>query len=199
MTHCFPSSKNLLFATLRLEPWARCALSGAAALFLVACGGGQYGNSRAYESLSAEQAALEGARPYDPVMARRFPEEWRKTSVDFFGIVTRRDDAADGSELTLSLRMLEARNLCADKSESSCKTTVSERPHGTIHVRVKFESPEDELGDNAVGIGSLVRVVGKLHEEHHAADDTEIATATYYRHWPRGAYVTTAAKDVMRR
>src|SRR6478609_8013385 len=51
---------------------------------------GPYGYAREYQPLSAEKSAVAGAREFDPVMAERDKEDWKKGSVTLFGIVTGR-------------------------------------------------------------------------------------------------------------
>jgi hypothetical protein len=44
-----------------------------------------------------------------------------------------------------------------------------------------------------------VRVIGKLNDEVDANDGAPVLVAGYYRHWPRGSFVTTADRDHMKR
>jgi hypothetical protein len=153
---------------------------------------GPYGFARSYQPLSAEQDAMEGAREFDPVMAERDKDEWKKSTVSLFGIVKARSSAKDGGAyLTLSMRTLSARNLCDDFDEGTCRVTVSEHEHATIHAIAKLSS-EDEVGEHSLGKGSLVRVVGKLTDEVDPDDGASVLRVSYYRHWPRHFYVTTA-------
>jgi hypothetical protein len=48
-------------------------------------------------------------------------------------------------------------------------------------------------------VGALVRVIGKLSDNVDATDGMPVIVASYYRHWPRNYYVTTAAAQHMRR
>jgi len=169
-------------------------------LLLVAChSAGPYGYSRTYQPLSAEEAAANGAREYDPVMAARDKEDWKKSPTSVFGVVKTRTQAKDGSAyLTLSMRTLSERNLCDDFDEDTCRVTVSEHEHAVIHATVKLAS-EDDIGANSVGRGSLVRVIGKLTDEVDADDGAPVLRASYYRHWPRNFFVTTADASHMQR
>lgn len=168
-----------------------CALAGCSSP-------GQYGYSRAYSPLDAEEKAVSGAREYDPVMAKRVPDEWKKSKVMLFGVVTARKDVAGaGTDLTVGMRALAERNLCDDADESSCRVTVSNREHATVHVLARLASGDD-IGKFSVQIGSLVRVVGHLSNDA-AEDGNPVVRAEYYRHWPRGEYVTTADSEHMRR
>src|SRR6187551_1388423 len=146
-------------------------------LLLLGChSAGPYGFARTYQPLSAEQNALEGAREFDPVMAERDKEDWKKS--------------------TVSMRTLSDRNLCDEFDEDTCRVTVSEHEHATIHAIVKLTS-DDEVGEHSVGKGSLVRVVGKLTDEVDPDDGASVLRVSYYRHWPRHFYVTTAMASGM--
>lgn len=158
---------------------------------------GPYGFARTYQPLSAEQSAVEGAREFDPVMAERDKEDWKKGAVMLFGVVKARSSAKDGGAyLTLSMRTLSDRNLCDDFDEDTCRVTVSEHEHATLHAVVKLTS-EDDVGEHSLGKGSLVRVVGKLTDEVDPDDGASVIRASYYRHWPRHFYVTTAMASGM--
>ena len=87
------------------------------ALLVAGCGSaGQYGHSRVYSPLPAEEAAAEGSERYDPVMVRRLPQEWQQKNIDVFGVVLARAEGRDGlTDLTLSVRRLAA--LCAGVTE----------------------------------------------------------------------------------
>jgi hypothetical protein len=160
---------------------------------------GQYGHSRVYSPLDAEEEALVGAKNYDPVMVQREPLKWKSKPVNVFGVVkTRNDGSAGAAYLTLSVRVLEPRNLCDTEDEDTCRVTVSEREHAVIHAHVKLESA-DHIGEHSIGSGSLVRIIGVLGDEVDTNDGMPVLRATYYRHWPRDYYVTTAARTHMRR
>ncbi len=160
---------------------------------------GQYGHSRVYSPLDAEEAALKGAKEFDPVMAQRKPEDWRGKPVSFFGIVMSRTEGPAGTEdLKLSVRGLEERNLCQSSDEASCRVTVGERERSIAHARVLL-SADDAVGKLSIGVGSLVRVVGLLEDGVSPQDGSPIVRATYYRHWPRNYFVTTAQRGQMLR
>src|SRR6188768_992639 len=101
-----------------------------------------------------------------------------------------------GAYLTLSMRTLSNRNLCEEFDEDTCRVTVSEHEHATIHAIVKLSS-EDEVGEHSVGKGSLVRVVGKLTDEVDPDDGASLLRVGYYRHWPRHFFVTTSMASGM--
>ncbi len=177
---------------MKLSSFLLCAL-------LAGCSSpGLYGYSRAYSPLDAEEKASQGSREFDPVMAKRMPDEWKKSKVLLFGIVKSRKEApGGGADLTLGMRALAERNLCDDADESTCRVTVSNREHATVHVVVKLASGDD-IGKLSVQLGSLVRIVGHLSDDS-AADGSPVIRAEYYRHWPRGEFVTTADSEHMRR
>lgn len=168
-------------------------------LGLSAChGAGPYGHAVNYAPLSDEEKAIAGAREYDAVMAGRQPEDWRNKPVVFFGVVTNRGSGHGGAYLTLSVRRLAPRNLCDNANdEDSCRVTVSDAEFGVIHA-VASLGAEDDVGEHSVGVGSMLRIVGTLGEDVDPNDAAPVLRATYYRHWPRGFFVTQAAASTMR-
>ncbi len=172
----------------------------AACLALAACSSaGPYGYSRTYTPLAEEEDAAAGAKEYDPIMAKRFPEEWRDKPVSIFGVVeSRGQGAGGGTRLNLSVRTLATQNLCDEGGEDTCRVTVSDREHSKAHVIVQLRSGDD-IGEKSVGPGSLVRVIGKFTDTVDNDDGAPIVNGTYYRHWPVHHYVTSAASSYMRR
>jgi hypothetical protein len=166
---------------------------------LLSCSAGRYGHSPKYAPLSGEEAAVAGAREYDPVMYARQPDEWRKGKVTLFGVVTgRAAGPGGGAYLTLSVRHLEEHNLCeSHNDDESCRVTVSDHDFGAVHAVVKVTG-EDDVGEHSVGAGSLLRIVGTFGENIDPNDGAPVLRATWYRHWPRYFFVTTAARGVMR-
>jgi hypothetical protein len=170
------------------------------ALILTACAGaGPYGHSPTYAPLSDEERASAGARDYDPVMFQRMPEEWHKKPSSLFGVVTARTPGpSGGAYLTMSVRRLEPRNLCdSSRDDDTCRVTVSDKDFGVVHAVVALRAADD-TGPESVGAGSLLRVIGKFGEGVDPADGAPVLRAEYYRHWPRGFYVTRAAARDMR-
>jgi hypothetical protein len=169
-------------------------------LALVACGSaGQYGHSPVYAPLGDEEAAAAGAKEYDPVMAKRSPDQWRGKTVSVFGIVVGRSAGSGGNAaVKLSVRTLEPRNLCDSSDDDSCRVTVSEHEHAVVHALLRL-STEDDLGEHSVGARSLIRVIGTITDEVDPSDGEPVLQAKFYRHWPRGYYVTTADRKYMRR
>lgn len=172
----------------------------AVGLLAAACGSaGPYGHAREYVPLGPEKKAAKSAVDYDPVMAQRMPDQWQGKRISVFGVVKQRSAGPSGAEkVTLSVRTLEARNLCENKSEDSCRVTVSEREHAVIHATLKLNK-DDNIGPKSVGIGSLVRVIGKIRDTIDNSDGNPVVQGEYYRHWPRNFFVTTAARNTMRR
>jgi hypothetical protein len=166
-------------------------------LFAFGChSGGPYGHSIEYAPLDEEETAVEGALEYDPVMAAREPRKWSAEKVMLFGIVERRKKSQGADvELSLSLRTLSSRNLCDEGGEDTCRVTVSDHEYGKIVAHVRL-SPDDDIGMQRVAINSLLRVVGKLKFDGQTPTSIE---ASYYRHFPRNEYVTTAARSYMQR
>jgi hypothetical protein len=174
--------------------------AGAAiALMLVGVGcsaAGPYGYARTYVPTDGEEAAVGEAREYDPVMSTRRPEDWKAEPVQLFAVVSSRERGPDGATLmNVSMRRVEARNLCGDESSQSCRVTVTAKAFATLRVLVKL-APEDDTGAHRVEPGSLLRLVGKL--ESVGGDDKPLLRASWYRHWPGDQYVTTAARAHMR-
>jgi len=162
-------------------------------------GAGPYDHAVEYVPVDHEEAAAKGARDFDPVMVQRQPEEWHATPVSLFGVVIARSPGAHGGAyLTLSVRRLEARNLCEFATDTStCRTTVSDKDFGVVHALVDLR-PEDDVGQHSLGPGSLVRVIGPLAQDPDPTDGSPVIRPTFYRHWPRYFYVTRSAAATMR-
>ncbi len=168
-------------------------------LSLAAChSSGPWGYAAKYAPAEGEETAANGAKEYDPVMYGREPEQWRKGTSTFFGVVTGRAPGPGGAaNLTMNVRRVEPRNLCTNKNdEDTCRVTVSDRDFGVVHALVMLR-PEDDIGEHAVGVGSLVRAIGKFSEDVEQ-DGAPTLRATFYRHWPRYFYVTKSNADLMR-
>jgi hypothetical protein len=169
-------------------------------ILAVGCGGGaSYNYARTYEPLSAEKAHL--ARSETPVsleQVKRDPNGYKGDELGWFGVVTGMGDLSDGkTRLSLSLRAHQERHLCGDERGSSCRVTVSEKDLGPFTVDVAL-SPEEKLGQDRVWFGSLLRVYGHPTGEYDA-EGGPLLDVTYFRHFPRGTYVTTASRGGMRR
>jgi hypothetical protein len=159
---------------------------------------GPYGHAVHYVELDDETAAVNGAREYDPVMAERQPEEWRRAKVVLFGVVESRAAGSAGQALVkLSVRRLDPRNLCESESdEDTCKVTVSDKDFGAVWALLPLHG-DDDTGPKAVGQKSLLRIVGTLGQDT-SPDGAPIVHAAWYRHWPVFTYVTHASASDMK-
>jgi hypothetical protein len=187
---------------MRAMRFAHVLSVGIAALVLAVAGcrgAGPYGHAPRYVELDEEAAAATGAREYDPVMALRQPEDWRKGKVTLFGVVESRAPGPAGHALLkLGVRRLEPRNLCESaQDDDSCRVTVSDKDFGAVWAMVPVRG-EDDSGPHAVGQRSLVRIVGTIGQDVAPADGSPIVHATWYRHWPPFFYVTRASARDMR-
>jgi hypothetical protein len=190
-------SESLVPSRLRAGTRVAVVLVG---LSLAGCNSaGRWGFSRVYSPASEEEDSAREAREYDPVMIAREPEAFRGAMLSVFGIVTERAQAKGGSAyLTLSMRTLAERNLCESADEQTCRVTVSDREHAVVHAIVKL-APGDDIGPESLQVGALVRVIGKLTDNVDGTDGMPVLAASYYRHWPRNYFVTTASSTHMRR
>jgi hypothetical protein len=168
-------------------------------LWLVGCASaGPWGHAPDYAPLQGEADATEQAREFDPVMAQREPDEWMKGTVRMFAVVLRGKQGGEAaSTLQVGVRKLSARNLCSGPEDDTCRVTVSDRDFATIRVSLEM-TPEDKVGTEAMSSGSLLRLVGVLKRDPEQPDKL-LLQAIWHRHWPRGAYVTEAFRDEMRR
>ena len=171
-----------------------------ASLVLSACASaGPYNFARNYQPLSAEKPHFKASEtPVSLEEVKRDPNGFRDRELGWFGVVTAIGDASHGkTRLELSLRAHQERHLCADESSKSCRLTVSERDLGTFTVDLPL-GPEQKEGKDRVWFGSLLKVYGRPTGEY---DDEggPIIDVSYFRHFPRGTYVTTASKSAMRR
>ncbi len=172
----------------------------ASALELVACrSAGPYGYAPSYVTTSDEVAATKDAREYDPVMYQREPESWRTSKSVLFGVVTARTAGPGGAAyLTVSVRRLEPRNVCANANDDdTCRVTVSDRDFGVVHAQAKLFGGDD-IGERSVGAGSLVRLVGTFGADVDPKDGAPILRASFYRHWPRHYFATKANAETLR-
>ena len=134
---------------------------------------------------------------YDDI--RRAPEPYRGRLVSFFGVVRSVGHGEGGaSRLALQVRTHQERHLCEEDSESSCRVTVSARDGGAFTAVVTLRQ-EDLDGENRLQTNSLVRVFGTVTPGEYDPEGGPVVQVQYYRHWPRGQYVTTASADSMRR
>jgi hypothetical protein len=169
-----------------------------AAIVMAACGGGQYGYDREYVPLSEEESLMANVATVSYEDVRRDPADYRAATLGWFAVVTSVERDAQGRTLIHgNHRIHQARHLCSDETAGSCRVTVSDRESGPFTAVVDIH-PEDREGDARLWGGSLVKVYGSPNGEF----DTQggpIIEAGFYRHWPRGTYVTTGAAASMRR
>ena len=162
------------------------------------CGGGSYGFSRTYQPLAGEQRHFDQARQLTYQDLVREPNAYKTVEVGWFGVVNELRNLSDGrTRLLLTLRSHQARHLCADESKSSCRVTISEAGLGTFSADLKLKASELE-GQERVWHGSLLKIYGMPTGEY-SEETGPVLEVTYYRHWPRGYYVTTAQRSAMRR
>jgi hypothetical protein len=162
-------------------------------------GGGQYGYAHEYEPLSEEEDLFETAETANYEDVRRDPDAYQSKLISWFGVVTgvTTDRMTGKVKVAMDLRFHQERHLCYDQFDSSCRVTISERSGGPFTAIIELR-PEDASGENRLYEGSLLRVYGKTIGEF---DDQggPILEASYYRHWPRNTFVTTALQSKMRR
>lgn len=170
-----------------------------AAFLAVGCGAGQYGYARYYEPLDEEQSLAEAAIEATYTDVLRDPASFQNVLIGWFGVVKEAVVQDDGSVLVrMSQRVHQQRHLCADRSDGSCRVTVSERDSGPFSVRVRLRPGADSEGENRVQRESLLKIYGYVTGDYDA-DGGPFLSVEYYRHWPRGQYVDTTAQAIMRR
>lgn len=165
---------------------------------LAACGGNSYGYAPEYEALSDEEPYEERATELSYEEVRRDPEGYRDRTLGWFGTVNSLKQEGQGRvRIGLSLRFHQERHLCGGPTDDTCRVTVSERKGGPFTAILVLRD-EDAVGSERLNVGSLVRVYGHVNGD---LDDEggPIVITDYYRHWPHGAFVTTASSANMRR
>jgi hypothetical protein len=184
-----------------MRRWLSTAVT-ALSILLPACGGaGRYGYAQTYVALGDEESWVARANNeavYDEV--RRMPESYRAQTLSFFGVVTGVEGAhgSTPARVSIQIRTHQARHLCDDETDRSCRVTVSARDGGPLTAVVSLR-PDDAAGENRVQVFSLLRVFGSLVPGEYDAAGGPVIRADFYRHWPRGEYVTTDAASAMRR
>lgn len=165
----------------------------------VGCGGGgEYNYSREYHPLSEESDYIERASAgasYEDV--KRDPADYRSATLDWFGVVTAVDLEGATARVHMTHRIHQSRHLCEDERDSSCRVTVSDRQSGPFTAVLTIRE-DDRDGQARLWNGSLLRVYGSPTGDFDDEGGPVVA-AEYYRHWPRGTYVTTGAAASMRR
>jgi hypothetical protein len=168
-------------------------------IVLAACASNPYGYAPEYVPLSDEEDYYERAVDQSYEDIRRDPSSFADKTVSWFGIVDSIKPIGHQGQATLALtlRFHQPRHLCTDQFDSSCRVTISEKEGGPFSVVLTLRE-EDIAGQYRVYDGSLLRIYGKPVVDY---DDRggPILKVEYYRHWPRGTYVTTGRRVNMRR
>jgi len=161
---------------------------------------GRYGYAREYVYLSDERAYGDRADEtavYDEV--RRLPDRFNGRLISWWGIVTDVETSSNGAaRVTMQFRTHQARHLCEDETDASCRVTINDRDGGSFTAIVTL-SPDDQVGENRVQPLSVLRVYGTVMQGDYNREGGPILRAQYYRHWPRGQYVTSSAAGALRR
>lgn len=178
---------------------SRIVLSTALVLGLIAgcSGAGPYGYDREYVSLSGEDEWMDRAANAVYQDVRRDPADYLSTTLAWFGIVQAVDANSERGRISLTYRTHQPRHLCRDERSSSCRVTVSERSGGAFSIELNMR-PEDQNGVDRIGPGSLIKVYG-VPTGDFDAEGGPVVSASWYRHWPHGTFVTTGAASSMRR
>lgn len=166
---------------------------------LAACASDPYGYAPQYVPSSEEQPFFDGAVEPSYEEVRRDPAAYQGQRIAWFGIVTDAGaaNASGDARLALIHRFHQPRHLCADQFDSSCRVTISAREGGPFTALVRLR-PDDSAGRNRLYTGSLIKIYGRVTNEYDERGGP-ILRAEYYRHWPRGTYVTTNRAGNMRR
>jgi hypothetical protein len=166
---------------------------------VLGCGANPYGYAPTYEALSDEEPYMERGIEQSYEEVRRDPSTHQSELLAWFGVV---DDvkAVPGSNqvlVSMSLHFHQDRHLCTDQFDDSCRVTISEKTGGPFSALLVL-NPDDKSGRDRLYGGSLVKVYGHVTPEYDERGGP-IVKADYYRHWPRGNYVTTTRASNMRR
>jgi len=162
------------------------------------CGGaGDFGYSRQYVVSDDEEPYAESEQPVTYEEVRRDPASHAATRLGWFGIVTQVGEGNGEVTVSLTHRLHQERHLCQDERADSCRVTVSDRQSGPFSAIIQIR-PEDRQGELRVWIGSLLKIYGSPTGDFDA-EGGPVVRARFYRHWPRGRYVTTGAAGSMRR
>jgi hypothetical protein len=188
----------IMHAALGPKALGLLALGLLAAAALSCGGGGKYNYDVKYSPLKAEKPYYEDAEDINYVEIKADPLKYRGAKLSWFGTVQDIKKGGDGAiTVLLQYRTHQERHLCDDQLvKSTCRVTVSEKTHGTFTTTFK-PSSEDMEGKTRINFKSLILIYGTPTGDY---DDEggPILTCDFYRHWPPGTYVTTAAAKVMR-
>lgn len=162
---------------------------------------GPFGFAQMYTPLDVEDEATDGSVPFDPSATRRKPDTWRGRKVVAFGVVTDvvKSDQPGTQRVLLSVRGLQPRNLCDGPDDQTCRVTVTDTEFAKLWAVIPSAALEPQrTPPDPVQPGSLLRVVGKLQPSNNHVDPAQV-DASFARHWPLQMYVTTSARESMRR
>lgn len=166
---------------------------------LLACSSNPYGYAPQYAPLSQEEPYLEKGVDQSYEEVRRDPSSHRQELIAWFGVVedVQQLGSSEQVRVALGLHFHQERHLCIDQFDSSCRVTISDKAGGPFSAILRLK-PEDREGRDRVYGGSLLKIYGHVTTDY---DDRggPIIKADYYRHWPRGTYVTTRRAVNMRR
>lgn len=172
-----------------------------AGLALAGCGGTPYGFAREYTTYGDEDAFFEQASAATYEDVRRSAPDYTGSLIGWFGVVTAVAVEDDNDQATVRVqfehRVHQDRHLCRDERSVSCRVTVAARSGGNFSALLHLR-PEDVSGQDRLNVGSLLKIYG-TPQGQLSADGDPVVEARYYRHWPRGYFVTTASRDEMRR
>lgn len=161
------------------------------------CGGaGPYGYARTYEPLGDEEGFHTRASNVNFAAVAGDPLGYSTELISWFGVVDEVERGQDGAEVAVSMRLHQARHLCAQQESDSCRVTVSDREVGRFVVTVSATTHGAHLGELARG--ALVHVYGSPLAEGSTSEVVALDPA-YVRVWPPATYVTTGAAGAMRR
>jgi len=169
-----------------------------AALGLAGCGANTWGYARYYEPLDDEESFSNAPEPIY-LDVQRDPAAYSTSPIGWFGVVREVIPQDDGTVLVrMNQRAHVDRHLCFERSEDTCRVTVSERSGGPFSARVQLRGGTDSEGTNQVQRESLLRIYGRVTGDYDE-DGGPFLSVEYYRHWPRGQWVDTSQQAVMRR
>jgi hypothetical protein len=169
------------------------------ALLAIACGSNPYGYAPEYAPLGDEEPYFERGKAHSYEEVRRNPAAYADETIAWFGVVNGVEPRGKGGEVqvAMTLHFHQPRHLCADQFDSSCRVTISEKQGGPFSARITLR-PEDQSGRDRVYAGSLLKIYGTPVSDYDE-EGGPILQGAYYRHWPRGTYVTTGRAVNMRR
>lgn len=189
---------SMLSAHLRASLFLVALMFGACAL--CACvQPGPYGFDRTYRPLATETGHFDHAEQLSYQDVLREPNAYKDTEITWFGVVTSLALHKNGiTHVHLQLRAHQPRHLCRDETRESCRVTVGETDLGAFSAELTLRPEDQEAAKTRLAPGSLLKVYGMPSPERDE-HEKPLLIVTYYRHWPHGTFVTTAARRSMLR